>query len=223
MRCCPHRGRLALQPGTLRKLTLLERPLILLDIRAHYSFIVILSVVIASSGCTTTTPTGKDGTILRTSVESFYREAPWVNAKPTNIKAMGDALVNTTQGLADISAAYSTQLQINGLAQQQLLHNPPAYQSRSAEIRECINVGGGVQGGLTCEKIGLTNYREQYVNQARSGVETLSDVPSLGWTQTRGPLFTELELAEFATAVGGLVQANGRMGRALPRAFPGRR
>ncbi|MDT3776628.1 hypothetical protein PJI16_03530 [Nitrospira sp. MA-1] len=192
-------------------------------IRSDYLLIVMVTGVIATSGCTTTAPTSKDGTIVRTSVESFYRESPWVNAKPTNIKAMGDALVNTTQGLADISAAYSTQLQINGLAQQQLLHNPPAYQSRSAEIRECINVGGGMQGGMTCEKIGLTNYREQYVNQAPRRAETLSDVSSLGWTQARGPLFTELELAEFATAVGGLVQANGRMGRALPRAFPGRR
>ncbi|WP_447965236.1 hypothetical protein [Nitrospira sp. Ecomares 2.1] len=83
-------------------------------IRSDYLLIVMVTGVIATSGCTTTAPTSKDGTIVRTSVESFYRESPWVNAKPTNIKAMGDALVNTTQGLADISAAYSTQLQING-------------------------------------------------------------------------------------------------------------
>jgi hypothetical protein len=36
----------------------------------------------------------------RTAAESFYREAPWIKARPRDFYAMANALVGATQGLA---------------------------------------------------------------------------------------------------------------------------
>jgi hypothetical protein len=171
--------------------------------------LLLVAAIAGTSGCSTT-PDLRDGAARRHTAEALYQEAPWAGKRPTNIKAFADAAVETTQSLAAISADYSRQLELNSLSQQALLQNPQPSQDRSAELRKCLGVGGGIQGGLKCESIGHAAYKETYIDRPQtSPTEQLTSREEwrakyqAGWVYAREPLITELEAVQLGIAFYG--------------------
>jgi len=164
-----------------------------------------------TSGCSTT-PDIRDGAATRHTAESLYQEAPWTGKRPTNIKGFADAAVQTTQSLAAISSQYSRQLELNSLSQQALLANPRPSEDRSAELRKCLGVGGGIQGGLKCESIGHAAYKETYIDRPQTvvpetiGIEEWRAKYQAGWVHAREPLITKQEAVELGIAFYGAMK-----------------
>jgi hypothetical protein len=191
----------------------------------QHALALLLLGLLTAVGCASTHPKVAAGTIARTSPESFYTEAPWTRVRPRNIKAMGDAAVATTQGLADISATYQQQLQFQQQAQMARLNSSPPYQSRAAEITECLGAGGGRQGGMQCERMGFEAYDAEYGvdamnRKALEAGEVLSDTRILGWGQYDAS--RDFENWKAGHDFGVLILNNMRMWEARGDAMRGR-
>jgi hypothetical protein len=182
------------------------------------------SLVALSAGCATA-PDTTDDVVARTSAEALYNEAPWVNTAPKNIRGMSNIAVGVTQGLADISSAYSAQLEYNQLAQMQYLNNSSGVAQRSNAWRDCLGVGGGTQGGMKCESIGYVAFREEYIDVEPEKFvladENAWPPKKTGWTEAPGPLFTEMQAIEIGQAMysgsrgyGSISKASGKAAKA---------
>ncbi|MCR9258909.1 MAG: hypothetical protein NXH95_04255 [Pseudomonadaceae bacterium] len=176
-------------------------------------------------GCSTT-PRQDDGVVPRLSAEALYNEAPWVNKVPTNVRKIANMMVDVTQGLADMSATYQRQLELQNQAQWATYNNTRVSSQRSANMRDCLGVGGGIQGGMKCESIGYAAFKSEYVDVTPQSFElapeNLWPPKTIGWTQAREPLFTELQAIELGQAMYGGGQAYGGFSRAAGRAARGR-
>lgn len=182
------------------------------------------AVATMSAGCATA-PDTAEGDVARSSAEALYNEAPWINTAPKNIRGMTDLAVGVTQGLADVSAAYSAQLEYNQVAQMQYLSNPSGVAQRSSDWRDCLGAGGGTQGGMKCESIGYVAFREEYVDVEPEKFvladENAWPPRKTGWTEAPGPLFTEMQAIEIGQAMysgsrgyGSISKASGRAAKA---------
>jgi hypothetical protein len=176
----------------------------------------LVCAALTAAGCSTTPAPADDGHVVRVSAEALYNEAPWVGASPTNIRAASNIAVGTLQGLADASYTYQQQLVLNNQAQQAFLSDPAANQLRSRSLTECVNVGGGRQGGLTCERMGYQAYQAVYAQAPAALAELeLNQVEwpprNEGWTQARQPLLTAEDIANIADAAAGAAQGYGSL------------
>jgi len=143
--------------------------------RSLLSYALLAFIALLASGCATTQPAISEGDSPRVSAASFYRVAPWTKTAPKNIQGMTNAMVATTQGLADISSSYSQQLALQNQTQMNRLNSSSPYASRATAISECINVGGGRQGGMMCERLGLAAYNKEFGPDAVTAT-SLSDI-----------------------------------------------